>query len=602
MAEVFNMELREGEDEPSDEEFAPELAQHQLHRDLSRANDPLEEGMETLELTENTVNPGRTKVSTFDFELLKVLGKGGYGKVFQVRKVSGQDKGNIFAMKVLKKATIARNAKDTAHTKAERNILECVKHPFIVDLIYAFQTGGKLYLILEYLPGGELFMQLEREGIFMEDTACFYLSEITLAIEHLHSHGIVYRDLKPENILLDLQGHVKLTDFGLCKESVLEGSVTHTFCGTIEYMAPEILMRTGHGKAVDWWSLGALMYDMLTGAPPFTGENRKKTIDKVLKAKLSLPPYLTNDARGLIKKLLRKQPHERLGGGKDDATSIKAHSFFRHIDWNDLINRKVEPPFKPSLTNDEDVSQFDTKFTKQTPVDSPDDTVLSESQNKAFQVGVADDTVLSERADNTVRSESQNEAFQVSVADDTVLSESQNKEFQVSVADDTVLSESQNKAFQVSVAYDTVLSESQNKAFQVSVADDTVLSESQNKAFQVSVADDTVLSESQNKAFQGFSYVAPSVLEDLNKPWIEERNVRSPRKHGNSFRMRASHSPMTDGFEMATGPAQQAAADGYEAMDTSCQPAQRTQPQNLSSKPYKQAAMPIKQQRPKHIL
>ncbi|XP_052248346.1 ribosomal protein S6 kinase beta-1-like [Dreissena polymorpha] len=485
MAEVFNMELREGEDEPSDEEFAPELAQHQLHRDLSRANDPLEEGMETLELTENTVNPGRTKVSTFDFELLKVLGKGGYGKVFQVRKVSGQDKGNIFAMKVLKKATIARNAKDTAHTKAERNILECVKHPFIVDLIYAFQTGGKLYLILEYLPGGELFMQLEREGIFMEDTACFYLSEITLAIEHLHSHGIVYRDLKPENILLDLQGHVKLTDFGLCKESVLEGSVTHTFCGTIEYMAPEILMRTGHGKAVDWWSLGALMYDMLTGAPPFTGENRKKTIDKVLKAKLSLPPYLTNDARGLIKKLLRKQPHERLGGGKDDATSIKAHSFFRHIDWNDLINRKVEPPFKPSLTNDEDVSQFDTKFTKQTPVDSPDDTVLSESQNKAFQ---------------------------------------------------------------------------------------------------------------------GFSYVAPSVLEDLNKPWIEERNVRSPRKHGNSFRMRASHSPMTDGFEMATGPAQQAAADGYEAMDTSCQPAQRTQPQNLSSKPYKQAAMPIKQQRPKHIL
>jgi p70 ribosomal S6 kinase len=140
------------------------------------------------------------------------------------------------------------------------------QHPFICDLIYAFQTGGKLYLILEYLSGGELFMHLEREGIFMEDTACFYLSEIVLALEHLHRQGIIYRDLKPENILLDSSGHVKLTDFGLCKEAIHDDStVTHTFCGTIEYMAPEILMRCGHGKAVDWWSLGALTFDMLTG-------------------------------------------------------------------------------------------------------------------------------------------------------------------------------------------------------------------------------------------------------------------------------------------------------------------------------------------------
>ncbi|NXK68651.1 KS6B2 kinase, partial [Sylvietta virens] len=236
----------------------------------------------------------------------------------------------------------ACNAKDTAHTRAERNILEAVKHPFIVDLIYAFQTGGKLYLILECLSGGELFMQLEREGIFLEDTACFYLSEITLALGHLHSHGIIYRDLKPENIMLNSQGHIKLTDFGLCKESIHDGAVTHTFCGTIEYMAPEILVRSGHNRAVDWWSLGALMYDMLTGSasptaapsslgigrgawggrpraflallalhgpprcrpqPPFTAENRKKTIDKILKGKLVLPPYLTPDARDLLKKV-----------------------------------------------------------------------------------------------------------------------------------------------------------------------------------------------------------------------------------------------------------------------------------------------------------
>lgn len=484
MTEVFNLELRDDpelDEELTDEEFYSAESQHQDHVDLSRASDRLEDGMETLELSENTVNPGQRKVGTYDFELLKVLGKGGYGKVFQVRKVAGQDKGQIFAMKVLKKATIARNAKDTAHTKAERNILECVKHPFIVDLIYAFQTGGKLYLILEYLPGGELFMQLEREGIFMEDTACFYLAEITCAIEHLHAQGIVYRDLKPENILLDLQGHVKLTDFGLCKESINEGAVTHTFCGTIEYMAPEILTRTGHGKAVDWWSLGALMYDMLTGAPPFTGENRKKTIDKVLKAKLSLPPYLTNEARGLIKRLLRKNPLERLGGGHDDGVPIKSHAFFRHVDWNDLLHRRVDPPFKPSISGDEDVSQFDTKFTKQTPVDSPDDSVLSESANQVFK---------------------------------------------------------------------------------------------------------------------GFSYVAPSVLEEINKPWISEKNPRSPRKHGNSFRGHAS--PSVDGFPV------NGAEGGFEAMDTSSPstlgPKRSTSPAiNTKNTAYKQSAMPINKHRPPHL-
>nr|XP_009684056.1 PREDICTED: ribosomal protein S6 kinase beta-2-like [Struthio camelus australis] len=260
--------------------------------------------------------------------------------------------GKIFAMKVLKKAKIACNAKDTAHTRAERNILEAVKHPFIVDLMYAFQTGGKLYLILECLSGGELFMQLEREGIFLEDTACFYLSEITLALGHLHSNGIIYRDLKPENIMLNSQGHIKLTDFGLCKESIHDGAVTHTFCGTIEYMAPEILVRSGHNRAVDWWSLGALMYDMLTGSPPFTAENRKKTIDKILKGKLVLPPYLTPDARDLLKKFLKRNPSQRVGGGPGDAADVQKQPFFRHINWDDLLARKLDPPFKPCLDED----------------------------------------------------------------------------------------------------------------------------------------------------------------------------------------------------------------------------------------------------------
>lgn len=227
-------------------------------------------------------------------------------------------------------------------------------------------------------------MHLEREGIFLEDTAAFYLAQITLALEHLHKQGIIYRDLKPENILLDHRGHIKLTDFGLCKEAIEDGVMTHTFCGTIEYMAPEILTRTGHAKAVDWWSLGALMYDMLTGAPPFTAENRKKTIEKILRCKLNLPPYLTADARDLLRKLLKRQPTLRLGAGPDDAEMVKRHPFFRHVNWPETESRRAEPPIKPVLVSDDDTSLFDARFTRQTPIDSPDEGLLSESANQVF--------------------------------------------------------------------------------------------------------------------------------------------------------------------------------------------------------------------------
>ncbi|KAF3422449.1 hypothetical protein E2986_03683 [Frieseomelitta varia] len=302
------------------------------------------DNLERVQLSEQNVNEGREKTGPQDFELCKILGEGGYGKVFQVKKVTGKDKGSIFAMKVLRKASIIRNQKDTAHTKAERNILEAVKHPFIVNLMYAFQTGGKLYLILEYLCGGELFTYLDREGIFLEDTACFYLSEIILALQHLHNQGIIYR-------------------------------------------APEILTRSGHGKAVDWWSLGALMFDMLTGMPPFTGDDRRKTIDKILRGKLCLPLYLTSDAKDLIRKLLKRQVMQRLGSGPEDAEQIMNHNFFKHINWQDVISRKLEPPFKPSLKSADDTSQFDEQFTATVPVDSPVESTLSESANMIFQVG-----------------------------------------------------------------------------------------------------------------------------------------------------------------------------------------------------------------------
>uniref|UniRef100_A0A7N8Y5M8 Ribosomal protein S6 kinase n=1 Tax=Mastacembelus armatus TaxID=205130 RepID=A0A7N8Y5M8_9TELE len=375
MAGVFDIDLDQPEENVSDDEN--EEVQISDIMDQCSGFEFNMDDCEKIEISEDNVNQGTENIRPECFELLRVLGKGGYGKVFQVRKVVGAASGKIFAMKVLKKAMIVRNAKDTAHTKAERNILEEVKHPFIVDLIYAFQTGGKLYLILEYLSG-------QYKQFLIVFLYSFYLAEISMALGHLHQKGIIYRDLKPENIMLSSQGHVKLTDFGLCKESIHDGTVTHTFCGTIEYMAPEILMRSGHNRAVDWWSLGALMYDMLTGAPPFTGENRKKTIDKILKCKLSLPPYLTIEARDLLKKLLKRNASSRLGAGTGDATEVQAHPFFRHINWEDLLARKVEPPFKPFLQSAEDVSQFDSKFTSQTPIDSPDDSTLSESANQAF--------------------------------------------------------------------------------------------------------------------------------------------------------------------------------------------------------------------------
>ncbi|XP_037933594.1 ribosomal protein S6 kinase beta-2 [Teleopsis dalmanni] len=383
-SDVFDLELHEEEVAPDSDDDKIEL-DVDIEPELSIHIQQEAEGLETIQLSEENVNPGKLKLGPKDFELKKVLGKGGYGKVFQVRKTAGRDANKYFAMKVLKKASIVTNQKDTAHTRAERNILEAVKHPFIVELVYAFQTDGKLYLILEYLSGGELFMHLEREGIFLEDTTCFYLSEIILALGHLHNLGIIYRDLKPENILLDAQGHVKLTDFGLCKEHIQEGIVTHTFCGTIEYMAPEILTRSGHGKAVDWWSLGALMFDMLTGMPPFTADSRKKTIQIILNAKLNLPAYLTPDARDLVRRLMKRQEPQRLGSGPEDAAAVQAHPFFKHVSWDDVLARRLEPPIKPILRSEDDVSQFDTRFTKQIPVDSPDERRLSESANLIFQ-------------------------------------------------------------------------------------------------------------------------------------------------------------------------------------------------------------------------
>ncbi|GJJ73419.1 serine/threonine-protein kinase Psk1 [Entomortierella parvispora] len=312
----------------------------------------------------------RHKMSPDDFKFLKVIGRGAYGKVYLVRHIATQA---LYAMKVLKKASIIVHAKDTECTMSERKILEAIRHPFIVKLHYAFQTDHRLYLILEYASGGELFTHLAAERMFSEENTAFYAAQLVLALEHLHALGIIYRDLKPENIMLNAHGDIVLTDFGLSKVP-LESSDgrTGTVCGTIEYMAPEVISeRVQYDRTVDWWSLGIVIHDMLTGSPPFVANNRKKTMDAIMNKKLNLPYYLSADAKDLLGKLLKRTPSCRLGHGPKGIENIKNHRFFRKIDWKLLALRELEPPIVPFLSDPESVENFNTEFTAMPVQESP---------------------------------------------------------------------------------------------------------------------------------------------------------------------------------------------------------------------------------------
>mmetsp|Transcript_18298 Transcript_18298/g.40420 ORF Transcript_18298/g.40420 Transcript_18298/m.40420 type:complete len:365 (+) Transcript_18298:3-1097(+) len=294
-----------------------------------------------------------------DFTLLKVIGKGSYGKVMLVKYIHSQH--GVYAMKMLRKEHVVKR-NQVEHTKTERNVLETVSHPFIVTLAFAFQTPRKLYFVLEYCAGGELFFHLSRAGRFSEGRCRFYTSEILLAIEYLHRLDIIYRDLKPENILLDSEGHVKLTDFGLSKEGIRDNVSAKSMCGTPEYLAPEILDKKGHGKAVDWYSLGALVYEMLTGLPPFYTRDRAQLFERIRHGQLQYPAYFSAVAKSLCHGLMNREPFKRLGGGAADAEEIKHHPFFGGIDWHAVSQRQVTPPFKPSVSQQGDVRYFDKQF------------------------------------------------------------------------------------------------------------------------------------------------------------------------------------------------------------------------------------------------
>ncbi|EED20578.1 serine/threonine protein kinase (YPK1), putative [Talaromyces stipitatus ATCC 10500] len=301
-----------------------------------------------------------------DFELLKVVGRGSFGKVMQVMK---KDTGRIYALKTLRKAHIISRS-EVAHTLAERSVLAQINNPFIVPLKFSFQSPEKLYLVLAFVNGGELFHHLQREQRFDINRARFYTAELLCALECLHGFKVIYRDLKPENILLDYTGHIALCDFGLCKLDMKDEDRTNTFCGTPEYLAPELLLGNGYTKSVDFWTLGVLLYEMLTGLPPFYDENTNEMYKKIVQEPLTFPSHdiVPAAARDLLTRLLDRDPQRRLGA--NGAAEIKAHHFFSNIDWRKLLQRKYEPTFKPNVVDALDVENFDVEFINEKPIDS----------------------------------------------------------------------------------------------------------------------------------------------------------------------------------------------------------------------------------------
>ncbi|KAF2724993.1 kinase-like protein [Polychaeton citri CBS 116435] len=307
------------------------------------------------------------KMQAADFEPLHCLGKGAFGTVHLVKQHAT---GRLYAQKQFRKASLTVHKRLVEQTRTERNILESVnRHPFVVKLFYAFQDQEKLYLILEYAQGGELFTHLAMERMFTEEVAAFYMAEMVLALEHLHTNvRVIYRDLKPENCLLDAEGHLLLTDFGLSKVALEEedgtSSRANSVLGTIEYMAPEVVEGRPYDFVVDWWSLGAIGFDLLTGSPPFGGNNHAKIQQNILKQKLQLPYFLGPDAKDLLTRLLRKEPHKRLGYNlSKDLKVIKAHRFFKKINWKKLEKREMEPPITPVITDPELAENFSSSFT-----------------------------------------------------------------------------------------------------------------------------------------------------------------------------------------------------------------------------------------------
>ncbi|XP_016355999.1 protein kinase C epsilon type [Sinocyclocheilus anshuiensis] len=349
----------------------------------------LTEGLseETGEARENgEVKTLQTKRTTLeDFSFIKVLGKGSFGKVM-LAELRGTDE--VYAVKVLKKDVILQDD-DVDCTMTEKRILALArKHPYLTQLYCCFQTKDRLFFVMEYVNGGDLMFQIQRSRKFDEARSRFYAAEMTSALMFLHQNGVIYRDLKLDNILLDAEGHCKLADFGMCKEGILDGITTTTFCGTPDYIAPEILQELEYGPSVDWWALGVLMYEMMAGQPPFEADNEDDLFESILHDDVLYPVWLSKEAVSILKAFMTKSPSKRLGcvvsQGLEEA--IKVHPFFKEIDWVLLEQRKIKPPFKPRIKTKRDVNNFDQDFTREEPVLTPvEDAIIKQINQDEFK-------------------------------------------------------------------------------------------------------------------------------------------------------------------------------------------------------------------------
>lgn len=296
---------------------------------------------------------GECNLSHFDMGV--TLGTGSFGRVRFATHKANQ---GCYAIKMLKKAEVVR-LQQVEHMLSEKNILSQLSiepHPFIVNLASTFQDPRYLYMVLEYIVGGEFFTHLRKAGRFDNNTAKFYAAHVVLIFEFLHSKDFIYRDLKPENLLLDSTGYLKITDFGFAKRVAFK---TYTLCGTPEYIAPEVLLNKGHGKGVDWWTLGILVYEMLAGQPPFVDDDPMGIYQQILAGKLNFPRYIDRNVKALIKKLLLADLTKRYGCLKAGADDIKKHKWFADMNWDNLLGRKLQAPILPQVSGASDTSNFD---------------------------------------------------------------------------------------------------------------------------------------------------------------------------------------------------------------------------------------------------